>query len=341
MKDLHGIYPVVPTPLHNDESLDLDGLSKLINFYIASGCHGLLMLGSGGESPYFTMDEKFKILEKAVVVAGARVPIITGCSYFGLQETKRFIETAGPIGIDGFLVILPSYYPNKFEDVLYFFEEISTISNKPILYYHYPQITRLYFNKYQMSKIFKNNIQGIKESSVCIAEMKRHLKTVKSDRFALFSGSSKILLKTLELGGAGTMCSLPSIAPEIAVDCYNSFKTGNIKQAKFFQNKLCDLIQLMNTFSLPAVLQKQGFKVISRLPFPLSLGTNPRQAIFKETLRQLGFPINARVRSPLPQITEDEAFNISELIKKEKLYMQDYLTSRRLYSEIELINSVV
>lgn len=59
----HGVYPVVPTPLKEDESLDLAGAEHLVEYYITEGCHGLLILGSGGESPYFSLDEKCSVVE--------------------------------------------------------------------------------------------------------------------------------------------------------------------------------------------------------------------------------------------------------------------------------------
>ena len=59
-----GVYPVVPTPLKDDERLDLAGMEHLVEYYITEGCHGLLILGSGGESPYFSIDEKSTIVKE-------------------------------------------------------------------------------------------------------------------------------------------------------------------------------------------------------------------------------------------------------------------------------------
>jgi hypothetical protein len=81
---LTGIYPVVPTPLLDDESFDARTMGHLIDHYVETGCHGLVVLGSGGELPCFTAAEKITILETALDAARGRIPIIAGCGYVSL-----------------------------------------------------------------------------------------------------------------------------------------------------------------------------------------------------------------------------------------------------------------
>jgi len=313
----HGVYPVVPTPLKEDESLDLAGMEHLVDYYIREGCHGLLVLGSGGESPYFTIDEKIDILNTVSHRVKKSIPVIAGCTFMSLAELVSFFKKADSIDIDGFLVALPVYYPLRFGEVYSFYEELVNHTGKKILYYHFPQITGLSFNAGQMKKLYEiQGIVGAKESSVCVREMKRNLRSISSREFSFFSGTSQLLLTALESGGSGTMCSIPSVAPRIVVDCYKAWTAGDKAGAQQYEHDIFRLIGLMNTFDIPAVVQAKAFKVISHLPFPTGVGKKPRQAVFKETLRQLGHPVTARVRSPLPQITDAERVSIAALIKK-------------------------
>jgi 2-dehydro-3-deoxy-D-pentonate aldolase len=315
-----GVYPVVPTPLRSDESLDLEGLKHLVEYYITEGCHGLLVLGSGGESPYFSIDEKFSIVKTVAQKVKNRVPVIVGCTFLSLAEILAFFKRVDKIPFDAYLVALPVYYPLRYDDVFAFYSRITRSTGKQIMYYHFPQITGLFFKPDEMKKLYNiNGIIGAKESSVCMAEMKRNIRNASDHEFLLFSGTSQLLLANLKSGGSGVMCSIPSVAPRAVVECYNYWISGDYAKARRLEDAIYKHIGLMNKFEIPAVVQKYVFKAISRLPFPTMIGRNPRQAVFKETLRQLGHPITPTVRSPLPQISDADRKNISTLIQRSDL----------------------
>ena len=141
-----GVYPVVPTPLKEDESLDLAGLEHLVEYYIIEGCHGLLILGSGGESPYFSLDEKCSVVQTVAQKVKNRIPVIVGCTFFSLAEILFFMQKVDTLDFDGYLVALPNYYPLCYDDVFAFYSRIVQHTKKLIMYYHFPQITGLFFN---------------------------------------------------------------------------------------------------------------------------------------------------------------------------------------------------
>lgn len=315
-----GVYPVVPTPLKEDESLDLTALEHLAGYYMDEGCHGLLILGSGGESPYFTVDEKCSIVETVAGTVKGRIPVIVGCTFFSLAEILSFFQKADRFAFDAYLAALPSYYPLRFDEVFDFYSRMVRQTKKNVFYYHFPQITGLFFKPDEMSRLYNiEGLAGAKESSVCVSEMKRDIGAVADRDFSLFSGTTQLMLKNLDLGGAGVMCPIPSIAPRAIVDCYDCWMASDYSKARKIENDVYKHIGLMNTFDIPAGVQKIAFKAITRLPFPTMIGRNSRQAVFKETLRQLGHPVTARVRSPLPQITGNDKKNITQLIERSEI----------------------
>ncbi len=315
-----GVYAVVPTPLREDENIDYRGLEHLVSFYVESGCHGAVILGSGGELPYFSFDERIQIIKAAVEAAQGKIRILAGTGFFSLGETERFLKEAGILDIDGLLVILPTYYPIPFTDVQAFYKHISAISEKPIFYYHYPQMTELFHSPGQMAPILDvDGLVGIKESSLSLPEVRRHLAAITKEDFVIFSGNSFSLLRVLDMGGAGTICQIPAFAPRLVVDCYEAWKTGDRQKAKVLQAGILDLLPFLNSFTIPAGIQKLGFKILSRLPISFKNKTRSRHAVIKETLRQLGHPITAKVRSPLPQITEYDQNTIRRLLPQLKL----------------------
>jgi 2-dehydro-3-deoxy-D-pentonate aldolase len=316
----HGVYTVMPTPLHEDESIDHAGLKHLVNFYVDEGCHGLVVLGSGGELPYFTFEERLQIIRMSAAEVRKRIPVLVGVGFHSMRENMEFIKIAGEENIDGFLVVLPTYYPLLFDDVFAFYNNICGISKKPVFYYHYPQMTSLFFSPEQLTQLFSlKNMAGVKESSLSLTDIRRHLEATKDKDFSLFSGNSLSLLTVLSMGGSGTICQIPSFAPRLVVDCYKAWKSGNHGLAESLQSKILSLLPFLNTFTLSAVLQKFAYSAVSRLPLPLKNRNRSRHAVIKETLRQLGHPVSARVRSPLPQLNDFDREAIRNMLSKIKL----------------------
>lgn len=314
--NLKGIFTVVPTPLKEDEALDLKGLRHLLNFYIDSGCHGLLVLGSGGEFPYFTFEERIQVAREAVKAVKGRVPLLVGTGFTGMTEAAAFVKEAGLLDIDGLLVILPIYHPVPFEDAHAFYSHICRVSRKPVLYYHYPQMTELFYTPRQIGRLFAiPNMAGAKESSLNLCEMAAHQKELKGRDFAVFTGNSLSLLRALDMGACGTICQIPSFAPRLVVDCYDAWAGGNGTKARELQERITRLLPFLNTFDLPTGLQVSAYKLLSRLPVSMKERNRSRHAVVKETLRQLGHPISARVRSPLPQVTPKLQEQIGEHLK--------------------------
>jgi dihydrodipicolinate synthase/N-acetylneuraminate lyase len=111
--------------------------------------------------------------------------------------------------------------------------------------------------------------------------MKRDIRTAAGKDFLLFSGTSQLLLTNLKSGGAGVMCSIPSVAPRAVIECYNNWKSGNTASAHRLEDAVYKHIGLMNTFGIPAAVQEYAFKAASRLPFATMIGRKSRQSVFK------------------------------------------------------------
>jgi dihydrodipicolinate synthase/N-acetylneuraminate lyase len=315
-----GVNPVVPTPLAEDERLDTAGLQHLVDFYVDSGCHGLTIMGSGGEFPYFTLEEKTEVIRTAVSAARGRVPVIVGGGHYSAAETLRFVRECGALDLDAFLLLPPTYFPVAFDDLLEMYAAICRQSPKPVLYYNYPQQSGVFLTPEQIARIVGiEGMAGMKDSVISVREIGQHLERIKGHDRALLNGNSLSLLRILEKGGNGVIGLLPSLFPKTVVECFSAWNKGDRVTAWRLQNTLLDLIPFMNSFGLPAWAQKAGFKLLSRLPLRQTGRNASRHAVFKEALRQMGHPITARVRSPLPQITERDKQAIQALLARHPL----------------------
>lgn len=317
-----GVYAVVPTPLLEDEELDSACLRHLIDYYIESGCHGLLILGSAGEFPYFSYAEKIKIVKDAIAAVKGRVPLLVGAGFSSFVETTSFIKEMGGMQVDGVLVITPTFFPVGFDDVYKFYSQICQESPKPILYYNYPQMTQLFFSPEQISRLLSlRGMAGIKDSILNTKEMGRHLKPVRNRNMAFFAGNAFAMQKVLDMGGAGVIEVTSSFAPRLVVDCYNAYIEKDFNRVKIRQDQILNLIPILSSFSPSAGIQKRMVKIISSLPITMKGRNTSRAAVVKETLRQLGHPITAKVRSPQLQITAVEKEAIQSVIRRNCLEM--------------------
>lgn len=308
-----GVYPVVPTPLLANQDVDFKGLERLIRFYIDGGSHGLLVLGSYGELPYFTFEEKLAIIKRAAQTAGGQIPVIACLGYSGLREAALFLEKSKKIPVDGYLAVLPTYFSIKHAECVNYYSELGNHTDRPLFYYHIPQITGINPSPKELAELLHlKHIAGIKDSSMNLASLKRVTSMRDDAGIAFFAGSGFLLLETLRHGGAGVMCTVASISPRTVVDCYNAFIAGDHGKARDLQDRIFGFLPVMNSFSLPAGVQKFGFKVLSRITMS---AIAPRQAVLKEYLRQTGFPITSLVRSPLPQISEKDKAGVTLFIK--------------------------
>lgn len=315
-----GVYTVVPTPLLENESLDINGLYHLIDYYIDAGCHGLLVLGSGGEFPYFSFDERIEIAKRAVQRVKGRVPLLVGAGFTSVQATRDFIQAVGAFSIDGFLVILPTFYPILFSEVYEFFVRLCQESAKPILYYNYPQMTGLHLSAEQISRLLSiNGMVGMKDSILNLPEIARHIRLSKGRNAAILSGNSFAIRKILEYGGQGVIDVMASVVPRLVLDCFAACIEKNENRADVLQERICNLVPLLTNFKIVPVLQKQLLKIVSTLPIRLKNKNPSRTAVIKETLRQMGHPLTARVRSPQPQLSAFDKDAIQELIRKNNM----------------------
>ena len=286
-----GIYAAMVTPLNSKLKVDKNGLKYEVDFLIANHVHGLVILGSVGEFPYITMEEKKKIIDIVIEQTKGRVPVIVCASSMGTDEVILLSKYAKDSGADGLLLTLPVYYPLSDEDVSNHYYTISKAVNLPILLYDFPSLTHLDMSLELISRLASiENVVGIKVTAAA-EKAEEILKTVKRQDFSVFTGTSFLLLKVLEMGGVGVIDPLPCIAPKDVVSVYQSFKKRDLAKAAQLQEKLYKLIPV--------------------------LAVSVQPPLVKEAMHQLGHPIRPYVKRPLPQITKEQ----KEIVRKSLIDM--------------------
>ena len=238
-----GCGTAIATPF-NENGVNLEEFSKLVEDQIQKGVDSLIVCGTTGESSTMTEEERLKTIECAVKVSNGRIPIIAGT---GSNNTKSVIEMnkkVEKIGVDGVLIVTPYYNKTTQEGLIRHYEEIAKNTKLPIILYNVPSRTGVNIKPetaYELSKI--ENIVAIKEASGDLSQIAK-LANLCRENLNIYSGNDDQIIPILSLGGIGVISVLSNIEPKYTHDmCYNYFD-GNTKIATKMQ---IDAIPLINS----------------------------------------------------------------------------------------------
>jgi 4-hydroxy-tetrahydrodipicolinate synthase len=264
VNELRGVLPALVTPLHRDGSVDEPAIQRLVEHVLAGGVHGLLALGSTGEVASLGLAARRQVLAGVIKAAAGRVPVICGVAQTTLVEANAEVKAAAELGAAAVLVAPPYYYPIDQPTVLGFYRALAKTSPLPILIYNIPQNTKVVAEPATVAALARDGaVVGIKDSSrdfeyfesVCVA-------TRDLPDFRIFTGSDTMLLASMAMGGAGTICGGANIAPGWVVRIFDDFERGDLEAARTHQDLLFQLIQAVRPGVFPsgikAALSLQG-----------------------------------------------------------------------------------
>ena len=315
--NLQGVFGIVPTPFLKDGEIDISGLNHLIKHCADSGLHAAVVLGSGGEYPFLTNQEKMTVISEACKEADGKIPIVAGVSSFGTKEACELGKYACEKGCEAVMSTLPVYFRLGFEEIKSHFEQIAQVSELPVIFHYYPEVTGMVLSPDEIAEISDiEGIHGAKVSTINRSLMKKIINNTRTNLWAVFAGTSLLLRYTLKRGGAGVICPLPLVAPKDCLSIYNSMDTGKLDEADEIQRKILGAIPLFNGMDVPSNIAVTYFKAMSSKPYT---GPPDRMisgaAFMKEALRLQGHPITSIVRSPCPQITDEQSSLVHDTLK--------------------------
>ena len=238
---LTGIFAPINIPFQKDEEVDFEGLTKNLNFYFESKLSGLLINGSNGENKSLNEEEKIKIIESSTQLIAGKKTIIVGLMYESLYLARTFIEKISNFPIDFLLVQPPFYFRGKFteEDYYQYFVDITSISPFPVLVYNAPGFTGVDFSELLVNRLAElDKVVGIKDSS--------KLPKVFSTKLTVLTGTANTLFEMLEKGAKGGIVSLANFLPELPVQIYTEYVSGNKEKAKSLQETAIKLNALIS-----------------------------------------------------------------------------------------------
>ena len=212
--DWHGVYPALTTQFHADQSLDLDGTAKHLEVLIASGIHGVIVLGSVGENTALEYNEKLTVLREMRRVVNGRIPMLTGVAEYTTALACRYARDAEKIGVDGLMVLPAMVYKADRRETLAHFRTVARASGLPILVYNNPPSYAVDVTPTMFEELADEpTLVAIKESSGDVRRITDLLNLV-GDRYILFSGVDDLVLESVLLGVRGWVAGLVNAFPE-------------------------------------------------------------------------------------------------------------------------------
>jgi 4-hydroxy-tetrahydrodipicolinate synthase len=254
LEDLSGVLPALISPLHRDGTVDEPAVARLAARMSAGGVSGLVALGSTGEAASLDESARRRILSTVIAATAGRLPVICGVAQSHLAAAQREIQAAARLGAAGVLVTPPFYYPIDQATVLSFYRRLAEESPMPVMLYNIPQFTKVVAQPATVATLaHEGTIVGIKDSSrdfeyfegLCIA-------TRDLPKFRIFTGSETMLLPSLTMGAAGTICGAANVAPTWVVRICESFSRGDVAAARSAQDAVYQLVVALRQGVFPA-----------------------------------------------------------------------------------------
>lgn len=236
---LHGIIPPVVTPFLADESLDLAGLCRHIDWQLAHGVHGIFVLGTTGE--FYALDdaEKQAVTAAAVAHVAGRVPVFVGTGAESTREVLRLTAMAEREKASGVSVITPYFLKPSQSELIDHFRRVAGSTGLGVVLYNNPATCGgLAIEPETVAKLAEvPNIIGIKDSSGDLQNTIEILRRVPA-AFGVLMGRDTLIHAALEQGAAGAIPASCNIAPELCTGIYEAHRRGDTATAKALQSRL-------------------------------------------------------------------------------------------------------
>ncbi|MFD1340796.1 4-hydroxy-tetrahydrodipicolinate synthase [Litorisediminicola beolgyonensis] len=235
-----GSMPALVTPFRNG-AVDFETLKSLVDWHVEQGSHGLVPVGTTGESPTLTHAEHEAVVEAVVTAAAGRIPVIAGAGSNNTVEALRFIQHAQRVGADGALVVTP-YYNKPTQAGLYaHFKMLHDESDLPIIIYNIPGRSAVDMTPATMGELAKlPRIVGVKDATGDLARVCAQRITCGTE-FLQISGEDATAHGFNAQGGVGCISVTANAAPALCAELQEACLAGDYGRALTIQDRLMPL----------------------------------------------------------------------------------------------------
>src|SRR6059058_6292688 len=282
-----GTFTAVVTPFRNGD-IDFAAFEKLVEAQITVGITGVIAVGTTGESPTLTHDEKHEVIERAIKIANGRCKVIAGAGTNSTRDSIEATKFAEKAGADGALLVAPYYNKPSQEGLFRHFKAIADATKLPVMLYNIPGRCVVDIAADTVVRLAEScrNIVSIKEASGSVervAELRRRL----PQEFTILSGDDSLTLPFMAVGAVGVVSVASNLFPAELCALVRAYECGDAKLALNLHRKMFPLFKdlFIEPNPVPAKTALAWRGVMSaEVRLPLCEMTDANQARLRKTL---------------------------------------------------------
>ncbi len=245
-----GSMPALVTPFRNG-AVDFDGFAAHVEWQIAEGSHGLVPVGTTGESPTLTHDEHYSVITACVQVAAKRVPVIAGCGSNDTRTALAHLAHAEKVGADAALVVVPYYNKPSQAGLIAHFTALHDGCGLPIIIYNIPGRSVADMSVETMAALAElPRIAGVKDATGNIARVAQQRLACGAE-FIQLSGNDDMALGFNAQGGVGAISVTANVAPRLCAQMQDASLNGDHAAALAINDRLQPLHAALFSDSSP------------------------------------------------------------------------------------------
>jgi 4-hydroxy-tetrahydrodipicolinate synthase len=238
-----GTYTALVTPFRND-ALDVEAFEKLIETQIAGGVSGIVPLGTTGESPTISHEERGQLIELSVKAALGRCQVIVGTGSNSTRDAIAHTQQAEALGADGALLVAPYYNKPSQEGLFQHFKAIAAATKLPIMLYNIPGRCAVDIAAETVVRLADacGNIVAIKEASGSVDRVSELVARL-PEGFTVLSGDDSLTLPFLVVGAVGVVSVASNLYPAEVSRLVRAFLEGDLAEAQRLHRKFLPLFR--------------------------------------------------------------------------------------------------
>jgi 4-hydroxy-tetrahydrodipicolinate synthase len=281
---IKGSLVAIVTPMSDDGALDLDALRRLVDWHIAEGTDGIVIVGTTGESPTVTYDEHCQLIRATVEQAAGRVPVIAGTGANSTAEAIELTECARAAGAQAGLSVVPYYNKPTQEGLYRHFRKIAEAVDLPLMLYNVPGRTVADLANDTVLRLSEvPGIVGLKDATGSMERAADLLRRVPKN-FALYSGDDGSAMPFMLLGGHGVISVTANVAPRLMHEMCVAARAGDLARARELNDRLLPLHSKLFVEANPIPV-KWACAELGLIPPGMRLPLTPLSPGQHETLR--------------------------------------------------------
>ena len=237
-----GLGTAMVTPFTADGKINFQSFANMIEYQIAGGADMLLVLGTTGEPPTMTVDEKVALMSFAAEKVAGRAKLVFGCGSNSTMHAVEGATLAEELGADGLLAVTPYYNKCTQRGIVEYYKTICAATKLPVIAYNVPPRTGVNILPATAEELASiPNMAGIKEAGGNMEQICETMRRIRG-KMDLYSGDDNLNVPILAIGGAALISVASNIAPRECKQVYEYMAAGDLARANELEDRLLPLI---------------------------------------------------------------------------------------------------